>query len=485
MLRFFIENKIIILVIYTILFFLMALAIILKVNKKSELALARSLWLLAGFALTHGINEFIIFVHNVKAAELTTSVENVLLMVELAFKATSFMFVLWLGICLVTDYFQRFKVLKLIGALLCGCWILVAVYFLGIRGGMAYIPGLDNLSRHMFAFPGFLLSAVGIWLQVREVERFESTSLLVNLKALAVTFFLASFFTGLIGNEPIFWPTTVLNRRSFMEFSGVPVIFFRSVILVFITYFVIRVVHVFQVEREYRLEEMMRQQVLMDERERIGRELHDGIIQSIYSVGLKLEQAKMLVDKRIVESKKQMAASQEELNQVIHDIRDYIQELQPSDLISTSLVEGVKELVAGFREKSMIPVELVIEGSQQKDLNIIQINNVFQVLKELLTNATKHSRATKIKVSLVFKEDRVQIRYGDNGTGFDPGEIEVNNCGERQGLKNVFFRIGMLQGTVNFYAAPGRGTHFEITVPYKKIYYDGANYIDDLDYFIG
>jgi signal transduction histidine kinase len=269
-----------------------------------------------------------------------------------------------------------------------------------------------------------------------------------------------------------------------MEFTGIPLIFFRSGMLICITYFVIRIVDVFEIEREYRLEEALRQQVLLDERERIARELHDGIIQSIYGVGLRLEQALILADKRPCDAKGQLTSAKDDLNHVILDIRDYIQELQPADYSCGSLLEGVSQLVRDFRDNVVMQVLLVVHGQQTAELNVIQVNNILQALRELLTNAAKHSRATNLYITVNFKPEGAQIRVNDDGIGFEPTSLQIEQRGgEKQGLKNVFYRVGMLQGTVVYNTAPGQGTRFEITVPYKKLNYISGVFIDDPDYF--
>ncbi|EEG78212.1 sensor histidine kinase [Dethiobacter alkaliphilus] len=484
MLGFYFDNRLFMLVVYAILFFVMGSAIILKTNKKSELRLARSLWLLAGYAIMHGITELIIFVHKISSVEALPVMDVTLQYAELFFKAGSFMFILWLGICLITDYFEKYSVLKIIGVVICSAWVMLAVYMLGIQGGELHWAMINNLSRYMLALPGFLMSGVGLWLQKREVAMFHVTSLVNNLRGMAITFFGAALFIGTIANEPVIWPATVLNREAFMDFFGVSVIFFRSWILIFITYFVIRIVDVFEVEREFRLEEAMRQQVLMEERERIGRELHDGIIQSIYGVGLKMEQSLLLADKRLAEAKRQLRCGRDELDNIIQDIRDYIQELQSPDFSTTSLEEGARQLVEEVKEYSMMQINLTVQGKPAADLNIIQTNNLLQSLKELLTNIAKHSRAERSEVFINFGAENIRIRISDNGVGFDPVELDGPQRGSgRQGLKNVFYRVGMMQGTVVFHAAPGQGTNFEINVPYKKARCGEGVLIKDPSYF--
>ena len=329
-----------------------------------------------------------------------------------------------------------------------------------------------------------ILAGIGLLIQIKEVEVFKIPSLVNNLKGLAATFFCASFIVGLIASEPVFWPATILNRQTFVEFTGIPAILLRSLMLVFLTYFVIRIVDIFEVEREFRLQDALRQQVLLDERERIGRELHDGIIQSIYGVGLKLDQALILFGKRTEDAKKQLCSAKKDLNHVIIDIRDYIQELQPAEYSCVSLLEGVSQLIHDFQTKSVMQINFSVAGQQIGELNILQINNVLQALRELLTNAVKHSRASTVDVSLQFTSKEVHIRVSDDGIGFDSTQLtpERRSC-EKQGLKNVFYRVGMLQGTVVIHTAPQHGTHFEITLPYKKLNYAGGVFINDPNYF--
>ncbi len=481
---FFHSNMLILLVVYTILFFLMSFAILLKWHRKSGLLLARSLWLLAGYSLTHGITALIIIMIQVKESEMSSSVLLGMHTLELAFKAVSFIFIFWFGLRLIVNYYKKYDFLKIIAAVMSIAWISLAVYAVWISETSFYLAVADNLSRYIFAAPGFLLSGIGLWLHVREVEIFNIPYLVKNLKALAVTFFAAVFLIGLVANEPVLWPATVLNRGVFAEVVGLPIVFFRALFLAFTTYFVVRIVDVFEVEREFRLDEALCRQVISHERERISRELHDGIIQSIYGVGLKLEQATILADKRLQDARTQLNSAKHDLNKIIRDIRDYIEDLQPGDFSCVSLREGISQMIREFRETAVMQVELDFEGQQDNELNIIQVNNVLLVLNELMTNTAKHSRAQKVMVRVKYEPDKIIIRVDDDGVGFDPDNHEFEGWGgQKQGLKNVFYRVSMLQGTIAFYTSPGEGTHFEITLPYKKINSGGGFFVDDPEYF--
>lgn len=483
--QFFVENMLILRIIYVILFFLLGFTIILKINFKSELQLAKSLWLLAGYAFAQGVYEFLEIVVLVKGDEIGDTVMFDLITTELGLKALSYLFIVWLGIRLFLHTNVNTLVLKVAGGIFSFSWLALAGLTLAYRSYPAALGLYENLFRYFFAFPGFLFAGLGLLRHIREIARFGIPSLVKNLKALSLSFVAAAFIVGAVAREPVLWPATILNSQSFLEFTGgVPLIFFHSWMLFFITFFVGKIVYVFEVERDHRLQEALTRQVLLDERERIGRELHDGIIQSIYGVGLRLEQALMLSAKRPDDASQQVYNAKSELNHVIQSIRDYIQELQPNDYSCASLQEGISELIDDFRENSVLHVEMTADGEQVRDLNIVQINTLLHAIRELIINAAKHSRATVIKISLLYKPEAVRVRLSDNGIGFDPAALQPERAGEKQGLKNVFYKVGMLQGTVVFHSTPGRGAHFEITVPYQKTGFAGGVFMDNPGYFM-
>jgi signal transduction histidine kinase len=481
---FFRENILIVSVIYTLLFFLLGFAIALKLNRKSELKLARALWLLSGYGFALGIAQLLSIIMLVKESALSPHVLYVMVSSELALKAFAFMLLLWLGIRLIIEYYPQLRSLYWVGLGMSIAWTLAALYTVGFHHDQLYIGLMDNLSRYMFAFPGLYLAGSGLLLHIKEVQQFKIPSLVKHVKGLAYTFFAGVILVGMVANYPVFWPAVVLNRESFVEIVGIPINLFRSLYLVFLTYFVIRIVDVFEVERDARLEEALRRQVLSEERDRIARELHDGIIQSIYGVGLKLDQYALLREKRPADAGRHLKLAKIDLNTVIQDIRDYIEDLHVEDYDCVSLKDAVLQLVEEFREHAMMQVHFASSGKQVGDISIVQINHILQIVRELFTNATKHSRASNIWLNLIFGEQDLVIRLSDDGLGFDREVLQSEkHPGEKQGLNNIFHRIVLLQGTMVFHTSPGKGTKFEITLPYKKLSYIENAYIEDPEYF--
>jgi signal transduction histidine kinase len=481
----FFENNVLIMrVLYALLFFLYAFAIVLKLNRRSELKLARSFWLLALYGFFLGVNELIKIILFARGAEFSQEILQLLRITELFLRSFAYMVMLWLGIRLVSDIYPRMRYLSWVGLTLILLWFPGAVYTLSLNHDQLFLGIMDNLSRYLFVLPGLLLTGYGLLLHVKEIEKFRIPSLIRHVRGLAYTFFAGAFLIGMIASHPILWPAVLLNRNTFEQFTGIPLIFFRSIYLICVAYFVVKIVNVFEVEREHRLEDALKQQVLAEERDRIARELHDGIIQSIYGVGLKLKQHGILCEKKPEEANRQIEMIKNDLDNIIHDLRDYIEELHLEDYTSVSLKEAMIGLVGQFRDNAVMDMDLSVEGKQTGDLNIVQVNHILQITRELLSNAAKHARATIVNVQMKFKEQGISIRISDNGLGFDPTHIDSGKSwGDKQGLENIFHRVSMLQGTVVFHSAPGQGTHFEITLPYSKVSYLQSVITQNADYF--
>jgi signal transduction histidine kinase len=480
---FFVENIVFLRIIYANLFFLTGFAILLKLNRGSELKIAKWLWLLAFYAFSFGLYLLVLIFLQLKEPTLTEQGLFALRSLSLGLIAFAFMMIFWLGIRLVLEIYH-IKALYWGGLFISVAWTLSAIIFLLFSKEGLYIALMDNLSRYVFALPGMFLSGYGLMLHVKEVERYKVPALVKNIKGLAYTFFVGVFLVGMIANHPVLWPARILNGETFFNAVGLPIILFRSIHLAFMTYFVIKIVSVFEVEREHRLDEALKRQVLAEERDRIARELHDGIIQSIYGVGLKLQQFSILREKRIAEADKQMEMAKVELDQVIQDIRAYIEELQLDYFACVSLKEAMTQLVGEFRENAVMDVEFSVQGKQGGVLNVLQINHILQVMRELLSNAAKHSRASVVRIKAIFSEQELVIHVSDDGIGFDPDKLKsTGHPGEKRGLENIFHRVMILQGKSMFHSAPRQGTHFEFTFPYSKVSYLQTVFVKDSKYF--
>lgn len=214
-----------------------------------------------------------------------------------------------------------------------------------------------------------------------------------------------------------------------------------------------------------RLLENTHRLAVLEERERIGMDLHDGIIQAIYGVGLSLEGALHSIEETPSEAKERIRHSIEGLNQAIRDLRAYILDLRPRQMGNDGLMSGLKRLATEFRANSLTEVVLIGPDSDQVDLAPTQSLALFHICQEALANAAKHAKAKKVEIALWSTEDRVLMEIHDDGRGFDM-ETKSQNIGH--GLANMLTRAQSVGGDVDISSTPGEGTTVLAWVPRLK-----------------
>jgi signal transduction histidine kinase len=208
-----------------------------------------------------------------------------------------------------------------------------------------------------------------------------------------------------------------------------------------------------------------RRQAVMDERDRIGMDLHDSIIQSIYGVGLTLDHARLLMTEDPELASRRLEHAMDDLNSTIRDIRSYILDLRPRQLHDQDLMEGLQRLVAEFRANTL--VEATLEGLQKKPISLPQQNALalFHICQESLANIAKHAHAHKVNVTVWGTSRRMLLEIKDDGVGFD---VSMTNKNLGHGLANIYTRARNAGGDVEITSIIGEGTTILAWVPYKN-----------------
>ena len=201
---------------------------------------------------------------------------------------------------------------------------------------------------------------------------------------------------------------------------------------------------------------------ILEERDRIGMDLHDGIIQSVYGVGLSLENALHTIDEDSDLAKVRIKESIAGLNQSIRDIRAYILDLRPRQMGNDGLMSGLRRLVTEYRAHTFS--EVLLNGPEKQPDDLPQINNLalFHICQEALGNAAKHSGANHVDINLFATTDRVVMEIHDNGKGF---AVEKMTTTIGHGLSNMQTRAHAVGGDVEITSAPGEGTTILAWVP--------------------
>jgi len=196
---------------------------------------------------------------------------------------------------------------------------------------------------------------------------------------------------------------------------------------------------------------------LMEERERIARELHDGIIQSLFAVGMGLQGTAMVTT--APETALRIESAVEELDRVIRDLRNYIFGLRPGILADRQLDQALRVLAEQVQARGKASVEVDVDASLAATLSG-RSADIVQLAREALSNATRHGEAALIVIRLARHGQKAVLTIEDNGSGFDP---DARASGH--GLRNMRERALSLNGTLEVTSRPGKGTRLSATFP--------------------
>jgi signal transduction histidine kinase len=211
-----------------------------------------------------------------------------------------------------------------------------------------------------------------------------------------------------------------------------------------------------------RLHRQARRLAVLEERERIGMDLHDGIIQSIYAVGLALDYAQVAIEDDPKMARAKIQQGIEGLNNAIRDIRSYILDLRPRQFRGVDLMGGLQQLVDEFGANSRIAAQLLGPKDGLVNLPTANATAMFHICQEALANIAKHSRARQVNIQLWNTGDRVILEVVDNGKGFDLSRMSVTLG---HGLSNMHTRARKVGGDVEITSDPGAGTTILAWVP--------------------
>jgi len=219
-----------------------------------------------------------------------------------------------------------------------------------------------------------------------------------------------------------------------------------------------------------RLHDQVQRLAVVEERERIGKDLHDGIIQAIYAVGLSLEDVPELVedDEGRLDAVARVDRAIDALNLVIADIRSYILQLRPLMGGEEDPVEGLARLGEELGMHAVIDLETDLEGGADalRALPPDRRSDIQFIVREALSNVARHSGASRTALVLALDEGDLVICVEDNGRGFDPTLLRgPDTLGRHQGLSNMRDRAIGMGGTFAVERPDGPGTRIIVRVP--------------------
>ena len=199
-----------------------------------------------------------------------------------------------------------------------------------------------------------------------------------------------------------------------------------------------------------------------EERDRIGRDLHDGIIQSLYAVGLSLEDVPELMAEAPDDAAERVDGAIESINLAIRDIRNFIYGLRPEAVDGSQVVAGLAALAEEVRHGGLVDVVTQLDPAADPGLSPEAGGELLNLVREALSNAIRHGRGGRLSVSLTADPEWTTLEIADDGIGFDPAE---GPAAGHHGLANMRARATAIGGRLDIRSAPGEGTAVIVDLP--------------------
>jgi len=196
------------------------------------------------------------------------------------------------------------------------------------------------------------------------------------------------------------------------------------------------------------------------ERERIARELHDGIGVLLSTASIHFSSVESKTDK---ETSEMLKKANKLLKDASKEVRQISHNMMPGVLSKFGLQEAIEDIFEDVEEAGDMKVELDIALGDERLAENTEIM-IYRIVQEMLNNTLKHAQASAISMLLTKKDNNLIIEYKDNGIGFDETKLPKN---KNLGLLGIRTRVEYLGGTVDMKSEPGKGISYKIIIPFN------------------
>lgn len=203
-------------------------------------------------------------------------------------------------------------------------------------------------------------------------------------------------------------------------------------------------------------QEQLRQLAVLEDRERIARDIHDGVIQALFAVGMNLQSTATIAGSP--ETAGRIAGAVAELDRVILELRHYIFGLR-TELTGEQLEEALHQLVSDFRHRSGVVTVIDVDREVAVRLQA-KAQDIIQMTREALSNVARHAEAATCRVSLVRTEKGAMLEIDDDGRGFDADRASAG-----MGIEDIRVRVRSIGGVMELESKAQAGTRIRLELP--------------------
>jgi len=210
------------------------------------------------------------------------------------------------------------------------------------------------------------------------------------------------------------------------------------------------------------------QEIIEQERNRLARELHDSVSQQLFAASMLMSAINETKQQSETDREaKQLQLVEEMIPQSQLEMRALLLHLRPVALKNKTLQEGIEELLIELSQKVTMDIKWKVEAFP---LDKGVEDHLFRILQESVSNTLRHSKANKLEVLMVKRDELVILRIVDDGIGFEVDEMKAGSYG----MQNMHERAVEVGGTLKVISVKDKGTRLEVKVP-VMINGDGAN----------
>ncbi len=211
-----------------------------------------------------------------------------------------------------------------------------------------------------------------------------------------------------------------------------------------------------------RLNRRAQEAAVLEERNRLARELHDSVTQQLFSMVLTAQAARAHLDNDPQRTAVQLERLQETATAALAEMRALIAQLRPPALADQGLVNALRQHIATLSKREGLRIELRVSGNERLSRGYEQ--TLYRIVQEALNNTVRHAHASVARVTLEFGNDQLRMCIVDDGCGFAM-HTSHETAGRHLGLVTMRERAGEVGGELVIHSAPDAGTEIVLTVP--------------------
>jgi signal transduction histidine kinase len=216
-----------------------------------------------------------------------------------------------------------------------------------------------------------------------------------------------------------------------------------------------------------RLYRQAQQLAALEERNRLARDLHDSVTQTIFSLTLTAESTQVMMIKKPERVPAQLERLQNLARSALAEMRALIFQLRPAELEEQGLVAALEKHIAAVRNKENIEVDFEVVNANDYRLSNEHEQALYRIAQESMNNVVKHAQATQVWVKLAIDNQKVTLVVRDNGVGFDPsGQAAENNREQKSlGMTSMRERAALTGGNLVIESQPDQGSTVTVILP--------------------